>query len=735
VVRRLVVHRIVRRLAALLTAVLVVLLALAGAAAASGTRSVVYRGYRVAVPVGWPVFRLSANSTVCVRFNRHAVYLGVPSSRQACPASALGRTEAILVSPLLSGAARSGARVLAPVTTPGAQAEGGSQAQISLARRGVQITATWNHSPQTVNRALGMRVAHASPASAAAASLMAAPTAHTALAGPQGKAASGPKAGAATVYTGLGFDVCSTPSAAQMTAWGSSPYRGIGVYIGGVNMACSQPNQTAAWVAAQWAAGWHLVPIYVGLQAPGNDCGCSPVSSNTTTANGQGVAAATDAVTHAQAVGIEAASPIYDDMEGYTRSTTHTAAVLAFLSGWTAELHAQGYTSGVYSSADSGIVDLVGQVGTGYLEPDDLWIARWNGAQNTVDPNVPAGDWANHQRLHQYSGGLNQTYGGVKLNIDQDYLDGATAYGGPVPGPALRVSPTANGAINLTASWPGGAGLTAWRVLGGPNPTTVAPIGQNRSKGATTTIAEHSAFPYYEVQALGAGGVVLAQSPTVQTRSHLALYGKSAFVPAKGLVGIPSGCFTGSACRMALTVSAGRRVLARTGREYLASSGGLLYFKLTSSARSMVTHAPGRRLAVKVQAKDVSGTAATTSLSLVPFSTTGSGPRRSVGDASSIRIIGLRDFVFRGSVGGILAGCVGSSPCSIMTTITAGRNTIATTRAETIGANEAAYLTFHLNPVGRTLLAKAHGNQLGARVTLTSHSAAAHASIALSSFS
>ena len=115
-------------------------------------------------------------------------------------------------------------------------------------------------------------------------------------------------------------------------------------------------------------------------------------------------------------------------MEGYTVSTTHSAAVLAFLAGWTAELHAQGYTSGVYSSADSGIVDLVDQVGSGYLEPDDLWVARWNGAQNTVDPNVPAGDWANHQRLHQYSGGLNQTYGGVRLNIDQDYVDGATAY-------------------------------------------------------------------------------------------------------------------------------------------------------------------------------------------------------------------------------------------------------------------------------------------------------------------
>src|SRR5215213_5334971 len=43
-----------------------------------------------------------------------------------------------------------------------------------------------------------------------------------------------------TIFTGLGFDACSTPSSRSMSAWKSSPYRAVGVYIGGVNRACSQ---------------------------------------------------------------------------------------------------------------------------------------------------------------------------------------------------------------------------------------------------------------------------------------------------------------------------------------------------------------------------------------------------------------------------------------------------------------------------------------------------------------
>ena len=40
---------------------------------------------------------------------------------------------------------------------------------------------------------------------------------------------------------------------------------------------------------------------------------------------------------------------------------------------------------------------------------------------------MPAADWAAENRIHQYQGAHNDKYGGVTLNVDSDYLDGATA--------------------------------------------------------------------------------------------------------------------------------------------------------------------------------------------------------------------------------------------------------------------------------------------------------------------
>ncbi len=145
---------------------------------------------------------------------------------------------------------------------------------------------------------------------------------------------------------------------------------------------------------------------------------------------------------------------------------------MGFLAAWTAQLHASGYLSGVYSSAASGIGDLAARLGTGFAEPDDIWIARWNGAQNTSDPEVSSADWADHQRLHQYAGDHNETYGGATLDIDSDYLDGATASAGTgaigptttiASAPSVSLSPQANGNVNVRPSW---SGMAVSRLAG-----------------------------------------------------------------------------------------------------------------------------------------------------------------------------------------------------------------------------------------------------------------------------
>jgi hypothetical protein len=263
------------------------------------------------------------------------------------------------------------------------------------------------------------------------------------------------------IFTGLGFDACSAPSARAMGAWKSSPYRAVGVYIGGLNRACSQPNLTPEWVAGQTAAGWHLIPTYVGLQAPTSACSsCAKLSAGQATA--QGVASAVDAVEEASAVAMGPGSPIYFDMESYSRTSSATAATLAFLEAWTEKLHALGYVSGVYSSSASGIADLAGQVGTGYVLPDHLWIANWNGSQSTSDPVVPAGAWTPHRRIHQYRGGHDESYGGVTINIDNNYVDAATVGEATLP-PVAEEDPV--GSLDLaTAPAPGQVRIRGWAL-------------------------------------------------------------------------------------------------------------------------------------------------------------------------------------------------------------------------------------------------------------------------------
>jgi hypothetical protein len=396
--------------------------ALAAPGAAHATpkvKLVRYHGYHVLVPANWPVYSLHKHPDVCVRFNRHAVYLGHPGADQRCATSAAGRTEAILIEPL------NGPRAAAAPALPGVS----NEASVIDRAHDVAVTVTWNGNAGLIKRALGLRSLSSGTRREAA------PIARLLRVGVRAvQAAATP----GEVYTGAAFDACSTPSSAKMAAWSASPFRAIGVYIGGANMACSQPNLTASWVIQQSAVGWHLMPIYVGLQAPSNSCRCAPIAPRV--AAGEGRAAALDAIAQAQAIDLGPGNPIYYDMEAYARTRRNTSAVMTFLQAWTEALHAAGYQSGVYSSEYSGIEEMAVRVGTAYTEPDDIWIANWNGARTTADPNLPDTYWGNHQRIHQFRGDHNERHGHVTINVDSDYVDAATAAAGSGSAPATVAS-------------------------------------------------------------------------------------------------------------------------------------------------------------------------------------------------------------------------------------------------------------------------------------------------------
>src|SRR5262249_37857327 len=73
-----------------------------------------------------------------------------------------------------------------------------------------------------------------------------------------------------------GFDTCAAPSLTTMqTWWDNSPFTSAGIFIGGANRGCAQPNLTSSWVQSTITQGWRLIPIWVGPQAP-----CSSLSSS-----------------------------------------------------------------------------------------------------------------------------------------------------------------------------------------------------------------------------------------------------------------------------------------------------------------------------------------------------------------------------------------------------------------------------------------------------------------------
>ncbi len=422
----------------------------AASASGPGLRRVSYRGYTFAVPHGWAVIDERARPTACVRFDQHAIYLGSVSPREFCPSWLIGTTEAMLVQP--GPAAARPAAVLDAVAR-----------QVVVQAPGVRITATYDTNLALIERVLrgaSLPVPGAGNGVAATRGAATEPWAAAAIASASGASARAVPPLPATVasYQGLGFDACAAPSSSYMTAWRRrSPYRAIGIYIGGADRACAQPNLTPSWVRQQAAAGWRFIPLYVGPQAEFGEVR-APVW--------QGTAAARDAAAQARRLGFGPRTPIYYDMEAYRPRWRGT--VLRLLSAWTTELHRLGYLSGAYSSSDSGVADLAASYfSRAYAMPGIIYDALWNGVRSTADRHFRPGEWAHHQRIHQFRGNVTREYGGDRINVDLDVLDvritSATATIQPsqavaLPGQAADLFYRARGGMLMFAQFRPGSG-------------------------------------------------------------------------------------------------------------------------------------------------------------------------------------------------------------------------------------------------------------------------------------
>ncbi|MCQ8769389.1 glycoside hydrolase domain-containing protein [Streptomyces telluris] len=389
-------------------------LASASADGPGGTTPVTYRGLTLDIPAGWNVVNLDEHPDTCVRLDRHTLYLGHPGANQDCPAHLVAdKTDALVLEPFADAAPRPevpGVTVRAGDRVPDAlPADEQHEVRVAFEAAGLYATAGYEDSPAAVQRILASA---RTDASARPGTVLEPPAA---LAAPEAAAPVKPTTG----FTGKAFDTCTAPSGAAMADWAASPYRGIGIYIGGPSMGCpSQPNLTPAWVQAQTKAGWHMLPVYAGTQA-------TRISPRTAAKDGR--AAADKAVALAKRLGFVPGTVIYEDMEGGYKAE-YNARVVQYLSGWSERIRELGFRSGVYSSTSAAIEQLDAVYDSGsYERPDVIWAATWNGRANTEIPGIPSGHWSNGRRINQYTGNVHESYGGTKLLIDRDYVDVAPA--------------------------------------------------------------------------------------------------------------------------------------------------------------------------------------------------------------------------------------------------------------------------------------------------------------------
>jgi len=440
------------------------------------TKKVLYAGVTFRVPVTWSVYDLARKPATCVRFDRNAVYLGTPGADQACPARAVGRTEALLVQPTAT---------VDTAVRPAASSLGARLPVTSAATTEGLLATTLGPARLTVIATFGSRSALARDvvASAVRTASYTAPAIRTTVRSSAGQGvadgASYPAPATATFYKGEGFDTCVAPSTKSMAAWKKSSYRSVGIYIGGVNRACGWGDLSASWVRTVAKAGWRMQPIYVGRQP---SCtyqgGMTDISSTIATAKTQGRAAAVDAVKQAKTLGFVPGSVIFNDIEGYDpRKSTCSKSTMAFLDSWTRSLHDVGFSAGVYSSASGAITDMAGYYSSStWASPDVVWTARWDGVVSTSEKYLTSTQWASKQRSKQYRGDHEETWGGVRINIDSDYLD--TSLGSAT----YRYEVTAGGSVN-TRRGPSVSFAKAGKVTPGAVLSLVCQIAHTRVDG------------------------------------------------------------------------------------------------------------------------------------------------------------------------------------------------------------------------------------------------------------
>jgi len=236
---------------------------------------------------------------------------------------------------------------------------------------------------------------------------------------------------------GPGMDMCELAGEEDLRRWmDAGPYRTVNLYIGGALRFCANASLTAQRMEALALQGWTFIPTWVGPQAPCTSFR-SRFDANPATAYSQGRAEAEQALQVAQSLGLAdaggAGTVLYYDLEAYDgEDSACVEAARAFIAGWTQRIQESASYAGLYALACNPPIARYGDLAP---VPDAVWFAAWT--RNAFDPAVTVNDlpasclppalWNQSQRIRQYTGGHNETWGGVTLEIDSNVLDGIVA--------------------------------------------------------------------------------------------------------------------------------------------------------------------------------------------------------------------------------------------------------------------------------------------------------------------
>jgi Arylsulfotransferase (ASST) len=192
--------------------------------------------------------------------------------------------------------------------------------------------------------------------------------------------------------------------------------------------------------------------------------------------------------------------------------------ITIFDNGAPPQVHEQSRGIVVHADTDAMKATLLRE----YTHPKKLLSTSQGNVQVLPNGNVFVG-WGSEPYFSEYSKD-------GKLLFDAEFQGDAQSYrafrlpwsGHPGDDPALAVERGSGNRVTVYASWNGATEVATWRVLAGPNPDQLEPVGSAPRRGFETAVTVRTAEPYVAVQAESASGRVLGSAGAVRAKERTA---------------------------------------------------------------------------------------------------------------------------------------------------------------------------------------------------------------------